>query len=127
MQEIIRQIKTQFGERPLDNPNYGKIINEKHFNRLLSLMDGTKTVFGGQIDRAALRISPTVLDPVSWADPVMQEEIFGPILPVLTIKSLEDVPEILRTSLLPWPYTCSPPAGVPSNGSPAGVNSAAGA
>ena len=101
VQEIIRQIKTQFGERPLDNPNYGKIINEKHFNRLLGLMDGTKTVFGGQIDRAALRISPTVLDPVSWADPVMQEEIFGPILPVLTIKSLEDVPEILRDKPAP--------------------------
>lgn len=78
--EIIRQ----FGADPLQNPDYGKIINEKHFHRLLGLMDAEKTVCGGQYDEKTLRIAPTVMTDVDWADAVMGEEIFGPILPVLT-------------------------------------------
>ena len=78
--EIIRQ----FGADPLQNPDYGKIINEKHFHRLLGLMDAEKTVCGGQYDEKTLRIAPTVMTDVTWEDAVMGEEIFGPILPVLT-------------------------------------------
>jgi len=84
--EIIRQ----FGEEPLDNPNYGKIINEKHFNRLVGLMDSGETVHGGGVRRATLQIEPTVLDGVEPEDPVMCEEIFGPLLPVLTFDELEE-------------------------------------
>lgn len=78
--EIIRQ----FGADPLQNPDYGKIINEKHFHRLLGLMDAEKIVCGGQYDEKTLRIAPTVMMDVDWTDAVMGEEIFGPILPVLT-------------------------------------------
>ena len=78
--EIIRQ----FGADPLQNPDYGKIINKKHFHRLLGLMDAEKTVCGGQYDEKTLRIAPTVMTDVTWEDAVMGEEIFGPILPVLT-------------------------------------------
>lgn len=85
MVEAIRaEISRQFGADPLQNPDYGKIINEKHFHRLLGLMDAEKIVCGGQYDEKTLRIAPTVMTDVDWSDAVMGEEIFGPILPVLT-------------------------------------------
>ena len=90
IEEIKTQIKRQFGDRPLLNGDYGKIINEKHFNRLNGLMDRSKVVYGGSCDADALRIEPTIMDEVDWDDAVMGEEIFGPILPVLTFKCLED-------------------------------------
>ena len=88
---ICRQIKEQYGQNPLNNPDYGKIINTKHFERILSLIDPKKTVMGGDSDPDTLRIAPTVLDNVTWADAVMQEEIFGPVLPVLTFERFEDL------------------------------------
>ena len=101
VREIRRQIVLQFGEHPLQNPAYGRIVTEKHFDRLLGLMQMDKVIHGGQHDRSSLRIAPTVMDCVSWDDPVMQEEIFGPIMPVLTFRSLEDV--IGRMHTMPTP------------------------
>ena len=82
--EVIKQIKLQYGENPLDNKDYGKIINEKHFSRLLGLIDREKVVFGGDFDPETERISPTVLDNVTEEDSVMGEEIFGPLMPIIT-------------------------------------------
>ncbi len=83
--EAIRaEISRQFGEAPLQNPDYGKIINEKHFHRLLGLIAPEKIICGGQYDEKTLRIASTVMTDVTWEDAVMGEEIFGPILPVLT-------------------------------------------
>ncbi len=79
----------QYGPDPFANPAYGHIVNQKHFDRLCRLLDPAKTVLGGQTDPAALRIAPTILDGADPGDPVMQEEIFGPILPVLTFDSLD--------------------------------------
>ena len=90
-----REIRRQYGETPLDNPNYGKIVNERHFRRLLALIDPEKVVAGGQSDPRTRRIAPTVLDAVTPDDPVMQEEIFGPILPVLTYDRFEELYEFL--------------------------------
>lgn len=87
--EIKRQIKRQFRSEPLTNKNYGKIINEKHFDRITKLIDSSKVVFGGKCDRTTLKIEPTVMDHVTFDDAVMQEEIFGPILPILTYDSLD--------------------------------------
>ena len=87
--ELRAQIVKQFGERPLDNPNYGKIVNEKHFYRLLSLINPEKVVHGGGSCRETLQIEPTILDGVDFSDRVMGEEIFGPILPVLTYDSFD--------------------------------------
>jgi len=95
VEQIKKEITRQFGEHPLDNPNYGKIINEKHFERICALIDPGKVVCGGGYDRAALRIEPTVMDNVTWEDAVMQEEIFGPVLPVLTIERVEDAAALL--------------------------------
>lgn len=91
IREVCAQIKAQYGKDPLRNPDYGKIINEKHFERLCGLIDREKTVLGGNGDRDTLRIAPTVMDRVTWEDPVMQEEIFGPIMPILTFDSFDEV------------------------------------
>lgn len=101
IKEIKKQIRRQYGKEPLDNPNYGKIINEKHFDRLLGLMDESKIVCGGKADRESLRIEPVVLDQVSFSDAVMQEEIFGPILPVLVFDRLDEV--IRNVNAMPHP------------------------
>ena len=76
IQEVKKQITAQCGERPLSNPEYGKIINEKHFNRILSLIEESKVVFGGTSDPKTLQISPTVMNGVTFQDKIMQEEIF---------------------------------------------------
>ena len=86
VEELRRQIALQFGSSPLDNPDYGRIINRKHFDRILGLIDPQKTVIGGNANPDTLQIAPTVMDHVSWDDAVMQEEIFGPVLPVLTFE-----------------------------------------
>lgn len=88
LREMIRYIKKFFGERPCENEDYAKIINEKHFNRLLGLLDREHIVLGGESNAKTLQIAPTLLDGVTWDSPVMQEEIFGPLLPVLTFDSL---------------------------------------
>ena len=89
--EIKKEITRQFGTDPLKNPDYGKLINEKHFDRVCRLIDQKKVVAGGRTDRKTLQIAPTVLDNVTWEDPVMQEEIFGPVLPILTYTRFEEV------------------------------------
>lgn len=89
--EIIRQIKLQLGEKPLENSDYGKIINEKHFERICGLIDKKKVKFGGNSNADEQRIEPTVMDNVTWDDAVMQQEIFGPVLPILTYENFEDI------------------------------------
>ena len=87
---ILAEIEKQFGKEPLKNPNYGKIINEKHFERSLGLINGEKLVYGGQSEPESLRIAPTVLNNITWDDAVMGEEIFGPLLPILTFDTLDE-------------------------------------
>lgn len=89
--ELKQQITAQFGEKPLENPNYGKIINFKHFYRLCGLIDEKKVVFGGETDPAACRIAPTILSDITSADAVMGQEIFGPLLPIVTFDAFEEV------------------------------------
>jgi aldehyde dehydrogenase (NAD+) len=86
---VVREIKRQYGKEPLKNPHYGKIINEKHFARLLGLIDKEKVAFGGMSDAETLRIAPTVMDNVSYDDAVMCEEIFGPIMPILMFDNFD--------------------------------------
>lgn len=101
LSELIKQVKKQYGENPLANPNYGKIINEKHFKRLCTLIDPSKVVCGGDSDPASQRIAPTILDHVTFEDAVMQEEIFGPILPVLTYENFDDMIFTLKPKAKP--------------------------
>ena len=84
---LIQEIKKRNYTDNVDH--YCKIINERNFDRLEKIIDREKVVFGGETNREKRYISPTVLDNVTWEDAVMQEEIFGPILPILTYKNLE--------------------------------------
>lgn len=94
-QALTAEIHRQYGEEPLSNPDYGKIVNEKHFARILGLIEEDKLVCGGACDRETLRIEPTVLSGCTWQSPAMEEEIFGPVLPILTFRDLgEAVREI---------------------------------
>ena len=95
VKEVCEQIKKQYGENPLQNPDYGKIINEKHFTRISGLIDKNKVVIGGNVNADTLQIAPTVMDNVTWDDAVMQEEIFGPVMPILTFDSFDEVYELL--------------------------------
>ncbi len=96
VQAVKKQIIQQFGNDPLLNSDYGRIISDKHFDRICSLMIKEKIVHGGQSNRATLQIEPTVMDCVMWDDAVMQEEIFGPLMPILTFDSLDEVISLLQ-------------------------------
>ncbi len=89
VEEIRKQIRKQFGPSPLTNNDYGNIINEKHFDRIMGLIDPEKVVWGGKSDKSTRKIEPTLMNHVTFNDAVMQEEIFGPVLPVLTYDSLD--------------------------------------
>lgn len=99
--EIAKQIELQYGKEPLKNPDYGKIVNEKHFERLLGLIDENKTIIGGNANKDTLQIAPTVMDNVTFDDAVMQEEIFGPIMPIITFEKFDDIFGILKDKQKP--------------------------
>lgn len=92
----LRQyVRLFYGENPLENPDYPKIINEKHFQRLKGLLQDQHVLQGG-MDNGVDKIAPTLLDAVSPHAPVMQEEIFGPILPILTYSTLDEAIRFIK-------------------------------
>ena len=95
---ILQEIRQQHGEPPLTHPHWGKIINEKHWARLMDLIDcqRDKVLTGGIGKADTQQIAPTVLNDITWDDPIMQEEIFGPILPVLVYDELEEVTQAVN-------------------------------
>lgn len=80
-----------YGTNPQLSVDYGRIVNESHWDRLSGLLNESKTVVGGTGDRNDLYLAPTIMDGVTWNDKIMEEEIFGPILPVLEYDDLDDV------------------------------------
>ena len=94
--EVIKQIRLQYGENPLENKDYGKIINQKHFSRLRGLIDKSKVVIGGDVNTETCQIAPTVMDNVNDEDAVMGEEIFGPIMPILTFSDFDTIVDELK-------------------------------
>ena len=88
LKHLKNEIKRQYGINCLSNAAYGKIISRKHFDRIRGLIDPAKAVIGGRYDVNALKIEPTVMDNITWEDKVMGEEIFGPVLPILTFDSI---------------------------------------
>ncbi|MYQ42539.1 aldehyde dehydrogenase (NAD+) [Streptomyces sp. LamerLS-316] len=87
---LAAAVEEQFGTDASQSPEYGRIVNERHFDRLVGLLDSGRTVTGGAHDRDTKYIAPTVLADVSPDSPVMREEIFGPVLPVLTVDGLDE-------------------------------------
>ena len=98
---ICAEIKRQFGEEPLKNADYGKIISPKHFARVCALIDPDKVVCGVETSAEECRIAPTVMDGVTFEDAVMQEEIFGPVLPVLSFDKVEEIPAMMADKQKP--------------------------
>ena len=93
---MVFYIKEFYGDNPLENPSYGKIINAKHYERLLGLIENEKVVHGGKGNLEKEKIEPTILDDISLDSKVMGEEIFGPILPIITFKKLDEALEIIN-------------------------------
>src|SRR5215475_7169861 len=91
IRHLTQTIREFYGEDPQQSPDYGRVINRKNFDRLVALLDSGTVAVGGQIDPDDLYIAPTVLVDVSPDSPIMQDEVFGPILPVLEIDSVEAV------------------------------------
>ncbi len=103
--KLVRaQIEEMFGAAPLDNPQWGKIVNRKHFDRLMGLIDPAKVVVGGQANAETLQIAPTVLDGVTEDDAVMGEEIFGPIMPIITYRDVKEAEASIKRR--PKPLAC---------------------
>ncbi|MFI6575997.1 aldehyde dehydrogenase family protein [Nocardiopsis sp. NPDC050513] len=87
--ELAAAITEMFGDDPRTSPDYGRIVNERHFDRLTALLGSGTVVAGGDHDRDTLYIAPTVLGGVPADAPVMAEEIFGPVLPVIRVPDLD--------------------------------------
>lgn len=100
VKEIERQIVLQFTTDPLRNENYPKIINERRFEAVVSLINKDKVLFGGKTNKDKLKIEPTLVD-ATFDDDVMQEEIFGPVLPFVTFKDIDEA--INKVNSLPTP------------------------
>lgn len=96
IENIVKYIEYFYGKNIKDNDEYPRIINKKQFNRLISLIDENKLIYGGDSDLESLYISPTIMDNITWDDPVMEDEIFGPILPLLEYESIVQVIEEIK-------------------------------
>lgn len=104
LKELIRWTKKMYGEDAFANPDYGRIVNRKHFDRIRGLIMPQKVVYGGRVREESLQIEPTILYPASAADAVMQEEIFGPLLPVIVVEDMEEAQRFIQAG--PRPLAC---------------------
>ena len=93
---FIKELKQAIDNFYSDKTSFGRIVNERHFKRLENLIAKDKVIHGGKTSERELYIQPTILEGVDWQDKVMQEEIFGPILPILTYKKIDDVISLLK-------------------------------
>ena len=104
-EELVREIKKNipkiFGKDPQQSPTLPRMVSEKHFERVVSLIDQEKVIAGGEIDPADLYIAPTVMEGVKPEDPIMQEEIFGPLMALLSYTDLDELVKTLKNQASP--------------------------
>ena len=96
IEALRHEIEKQYGKEPLHNDNYVRIVSERHFERLCTFLKDGKTVIGGNYKKETLHIEPTVLTNVTWESAVMEDEIFGPILPIIEYDNIEDVIDTIQ-------------------------------
>jgi len=94
---LKKSITLYYGVEPKNSPDYPRIINEKHFDRLVSLINKSQVVFGGDFNKNDKYISPTIIDNVKSEDAIMQEEIFGPIIPILEYTEISEVIDFINS------------------------------
>lgn len=98
---LRNQISQFYGEEPQQSSDYGRIIHEQHWRRLAQMLDNENVVIGGDLDKHDRYIAPTVIDNVTTDSPLMQEEIFGPLLPVVSVKSVTEAIDIISSKPKP--------------------------
>ena len=103
VEELLKEIEAKFADA-LENEDYPKIINKHHFERLCSLIDGDKTSIGGNRDADSLKIAPAIFPETTFSSEIMKEEIFGPLIPVVTYKNIEEALQELKKR--PKPLAC---------------------
>lgn len=103
VKHLKKAIRKYYGRKPKESKDYGRIINNGHFERLSNLMTDVNVIYGGEFDADQRYIGPTVVDGADWEHPIMKEEIFGPILPILTYGDQQSPVELLR--MLPSPLS----------------------
>ncbi|MGG0259189.1 aldehyde dehydrogenase [Bacillus mycoides] len=96
IEELRHEIAEQYGKDALQNDNYVRIVSERHFERLCTFLQDGKPVIGGDYKKETLQIEPTVLTNVTWESDVMEDEIFGPILPIIEYDKIEEVIETIQ-------------------------------
>lgn len=98
LQELMIKVIYEFySENPKLSPDYGRIVNEKHFDRLVDFIEQDQVITGGYYDKEELFIAPTLMTDIQLTDKIMADEIFGPILPILTYHKVEEAIEVIRT------------------------------
>ena len=93
---LIKAIRDSYGDEPSGSPDYGRIVNTRHLERLSGLIDPAQVVTGGDSNASTRYLAPTVLDRVSFDDPVMGEEIFGPVLPLVEVSGVDEAIEVIN-------------------------------
>ncbi|HVF95999.1 MAG TPA: aldehyde dehydrogenase, partial [Flavisolibacter sp.] len=104
VKEMIEAIKTFFGEQASGSYNYGKIINEKAFSRLVGYLNQGNVLYGGKMDAASRYIEPTLLENVPLEAAIMGDEIFGPVLPIITFETFEEAKAIINRNPAPLAF-----------------------
>ena len=93
---LVKAIRDSYGDEPSGSPDYGRIVNSRHLERLSGLIDPAQVVTGGDSNPSTRYLAPTVLDGVSFDDPVMAEEIFGPVLPLVEVSGVDEAIEVVN-------------------------------
>ncbi|XP_062479469.1 aldehyde dehydrogenase family 3 member A2 isoform X3 [Pezoporus occidentalis] len=96
VENIKAALQEFYGEDVKSSPDYERVINKRHFRRILGLMEGQKIAHGGEVDEASCFIAPTILTDVSPESKVMEEEIFGPVLPIVTVNNVDEAIEFIN-------------------------------
>ncbi|HFJ9438869.1 aldehyde dehydrogenase family protein [Bacillus sp. AFS094611] len=96
IEALRHEVEEQYGKEPLHNNNYVRIVSERHFERLCTFLKDGKTVIGGNYKKETLHMEPTVLTNVTWESTVMEDEIFGPILPIIEYDNIEEVIDTIQ-------------------------------
>ncbi len=107
-EQFLTQLKSTivefYGENPKTSDSYARIVNEPHFDRLLGLIDKAKLFHGGESDRSSRYIAPTILRDVSWTDKVMEDEVFGPIMPCFKYDNIDDLIKLINARPKPLSF-----------------------
>lgn len=96
LKAMKKHVKSFYGKDPLANKDYGHIVNQDHFERLTGLLADGNIFLGGNSDQEICSIEPTIIDDITWDDDIMREEIFGPLLPVITFTNIDEAISTLK-------------------------------